>query len=62
MTRATFQKQEERVGLDHRWEVGSWRMPTQRAPADRVDGAPAWWHGEEEASAAFLREVGVELT
>lgn len=54
-------KDEDRNGINHRWAVGEWRLPGELVVRTREEGAPAWWHGEEEASAAFLREVGVRL-
>jgi len=34
-------------------------QPKSVEVAEVPDGAPAWWHGDEEASQLFLREMGV---
>lgn len=59
MTRSQYPKQEDRTGMDHRWNVASWRVPSDVPPVPREDGTPAWWRGDEDASQSFLREMGV---
>jgi hypothetical protein len=53
----------ERAQLDAALGVPGWPGPATRPrPAEPVEpGAPAWWHGEEEASQSFLAAVGVRL-
>jgi hypothetical protein len=44
--------------------VGQWRVlpeqETQEHPMDETF-TPAWWRGDEEASASFLSSMGVDL-
>lgn len=48
--------------LDTELEVRYWRVPGQvEPPAPAEDGAPHWWHGDEDASQAFLAAQGVAL-
>jgi hypothetical protein len=53
-----------RGDLDRDLEVALWETPTTRrryrdAPV-ATDGAPAWWHGDEEATDAFVRGMGIK--
>jgi hypothetical protein len=48
-----------RGDLDRALEVHAWHTPGTKK-YDRVDAdAPAWWRGDEEATDAFLRGMGV---
>lgn len=49
--------------LDADLEVRLWWAPGQEAPepVDVEEGAPWWWHGDEDASQAFLAAQGVVL-
>lgn len=49
--------------LDSELEVRLWRVPGQEAaePVAVEEGAPWWWHGDEDASQAFLAAQGVVL-
>jgi hypothetical protein len=49
--------------LDADLEVRLWRVPGQAepAPVEVEEGAPWWWHGDEDASQAFLASQGVVL-
>lgn len=50
---------EQRAEFDARLGVAGWPGPgTRRQVAPRPRGVPAWWHGDEEASAATLAAVG----
>jgi hypothetical protein len=51
-----------RGDLDRSLEVILWQTPTTKrySVADVPSGAPAWWHGEEEATDAFIRGMGVQ--
>lgn len=57
-----------RNALDSELGISTWRTPfsrkmsgehRQRQQQDLID--PSWWHGDEEASQAFLRSMGVRL-
>lgn len=54
-----------RAELDDVLDVTAWQVPGTRthtyvrAREDVPTGAPAWWHGDEEASQSFMREMGV---
>ena len=50
--------------LDDVLDVAAWRSSRrarapERPPVD--EGAPSWWHGDEDASVSFLKTVGVSL-
>lgn len=49
--------------LDADLGVRLWRVPGQAAPepVELDEGAPYWWHGDEEASQGFLAAQGVVL-
>lgn len=49
--------------LDADLEVRLWTVPGQAAPepVEVEEGAPYWWHGDEDASQAFLSSQGVVL-
>lgn len=49
--------------LDSELEVRLWWAPGQEAPepVEVEAGAPYWWHGDEDASQAFLAAQGVVL-
>lgn len=49
--------------LDADLEVRLWRSPWQDAPepVEVEEGAPWWWHGDEDASQQFLAAQGVVL-
>lgn len=49
--------------LDADLEVRRWLTPGQVAPkpVEVEEGAPWWWHGDEDASQAFLAAQGVVL-
>lgn len=49
--------------LDADLEVRLWLTPGQTAPepVEVEEGAPYWWHGDEDASQAFLAAQGVVL-
>lgn len=49
--------------LDAELEVRLWRSPGQAPPepVELEEGAPWWWHGDEDASQAFLASQGVVL-
>lgn len=49
--------------LDADLEVRLWQSPGQDAPrpVEAEEGAPWWWHGDEDASQAFLASQGVNL-
>lgn len=56
--------EEVRQELDDVLDVAAWRSSRrvtapERPPED--EGAPSWWHGDEDASASFLKTVGVSL-
>lgn len=57
------QPERARRELDRALDVDLWRVPgvPLRAPRRDVEGrrAPAWWHGDEDASQSFLHAVGV---
>lgn len=44
----------------HYWPGAAGYAPESEAQADQ-EPRPWWWHGDEEASASFLREMGVSL-
>ena len=51
-----------RGDLDRALEVSAWITPTTRKIYSDLTaplGAPAWWHGDEEATDAFLHGMGV---
>lgn len=53
-----------RRNLDRTLGVASWSVPgkglTARQKLREEDpGAPDWWYGDEDASQAFLTEMGV---
>jgi hypothetical protein len=55
----------ERAQLDAALCVAAWPAPGIRRarPAEPTEpGAPAWWHGDEDASQSFLDAMGVQLT
>ena len=62
------QHEAERANLDSALGVSIWPIPgrgTRRRVSTPVQsevpaGAPTWWHGDEEASQSFLREMGVQ--
>ena len=44
--------------------VGGWVIPGREEAAaqrPRIEGAPAWWVDDEEASSSFLKAQGVIL-
>ncbi|MFD8226847.1 hypothetical protein ACFV16_22045 [Streptomyces massasporeus] len=49
--------------LDSELEVRLWRVPGQAEPeaVELEEGAPWWWHGDEDASQQFLAAQGVVL-
>jgi len=49
--------------FDEQLGVAGWTVPGQkvREPAAREPGAPLWWVDEEEASASFMKSMGVVL-
>jgi hypothetical protein len=49
--------------LDNDLDVSRWLLPGQAAPkpVETDPGAPWWWHGDEDASQAFLAAQGVSL-
>jgi hypothetical protein len=52
-----------RGDLDRWLDVHLWKTPTTRHTYDDTNapvGAPAWWHGDEEATDSFLRGMGVK--
>lgn len=52
----------ERGELDAALGVAAWPGPLPPARVVPVEpGAPAWWHGDEEASQSFLAAMGVHL-
>jgi len=55
--------EQARREFDNSLGVSGWRTPGAGSePAEeREPGAPLWWQGEEEASAAFLMSQGVVL-
>jgi hypothetical protein len=54
-----------RGDLDSELGVAAWRITRgltgRPLPPPVDDGAPSWWHGDEEASQTFLRDQGVRL-
>jgi hypothetical protein len=55
------QREEDvRRNFDREWEVDMWRAPGQPAPEPKpvIEGAPSWWHGDEDASQSFLSSYG----
>lgn len=53
-----------RRGLDRTLGVASWSVPGKGPTArqrmrEEQPGAPDWWYGDEDASQAFLAEMGV---
>ncbi len=41
-------------------QVAEWQLPGgEYVPAQREEGAPSWWYGDEDASQSFLQSVGV---
>jgi hypothetical protein len=52
-----------RAELDSDLGVLEWQLSdsdVQQPQREGVDpDAPAWWHGDEEASASFMRAMGV---
>jgi hypothetical protein len=48
--------------LDDPLGVEDWPRPGREAVGEIVEGAPSWWRGEEEASASFLRSMGVDVS
>lgn len=54
-----------RGDLDRWLETGLWPTPgVTRTHYDEPveDGAPAWWHGDEEASQTFFKAMGINPT
>lgn len=52
-----------REDLDNALRVREWNTPTTRRTTEPVEpGAPSWWHGDEDASQSFLREMGIDPT
>lgn len=59
---ATEEQPDPRSELDAQLQVTEWAIPSRRPATGPVEpGAPTWWHGEEEASEAFMREMGIRL-
>lgn len=54
-----------RQALDSTLSVAEWRVPgaTWRpsVASTRPANAPAWWHGDEDASQSFLSSMGVRM-
>jgi len=51
-----------RTELDRLLEVETWAVPglrSTRYDATIKSDAPAWWHGDEDASQVFLHSMGV---
>jgi hypothetical protein len=52
-----------RPRLDSDLQVEEWRISDDSRPkyqpSDVPEGAPSWWHGDEEASQSWLRSSGV---
>lgn len=49
-----------RHNFDRLFDVDAWQVPGgARVRRDRVEGAPSWWHGDEDASQSFLQSMGV---
>jgi len=51
-----------RVDLDNSFHITEWYVPglnKYREIVPAVEGVPDWWHGEEDASASFLRAMNV---
>ena len=45
-------------------DVAGWLLPGQPPPPPTPapePGVPAWWQGDEQASASFLAAMGVQL-
>lgn len=61
----------DNIPNDDKWErtyeqlqselgVLGWSTPGRpKIHYEREEGAPAWWHGDEEASQGFLKQMGV---
>lgn len=53
---------QQRRELDGLLGVKYWQTPLSREGQDRRPAAgPWWWEGDEEASQAFLAEMGIQL-
>lgn len=70
--RASLQPVQDRdvyAEFDLAFGVRDWTSPgarrtiiTQATDPNRDPDAPAWWHGDEEASQGFLAAAGIKLT
>lgn len=49
----------EQLGV-HYWPGAAGYAPESDAQVE-AEPHPWWWHGDEDASASFLREMGVQL-
>lgn len=54
---------EARLAFDDSLAMHEWRTPSgrEREAPEREEGAPYWWHGDEDASSGFLKSMGVVL-
>lgn len=48
-----------RYDFDNTLSVNDWTVPGGTRKRVTVEGAPAWWTGDEDASQQFLASVGV---
>lgn len=53
------QPERPRQEFDHTLNVHDWNTPGGVIRRVIVEGAPAWWRGDEDASQQFLASMGV---